>query len=192
MGRGRSPIPASSAVPLACLLLGLLSGPAAAQPPKTVHNLAPYVPSPQQVVERMLDAAGVRPGETVYDLGCGDGRVLITAVEKYRAKAVGVELSPLLARQAAEQIRQRKLEADAKVIEGNMLDVDLSGADVVVLYLLTESNNILKPRLEKFLKPGARVVSHDFEIRGWKPARVESVDAHRRKHKIYVYEVGKK
>jgi predicted RNA methylase len=140
----------------------------------------------------MLDAAGVRPGETVYDLGCGDGRVLITAVEKYRAKAIGVELSPLLARQAAEQIRQRKLEADAKVIEGNMLDVDLSGADVVVLYLLTESNNILKPRLEKFLKPGARVVSHDFEVRGWKPARIESVDAHRRKHKIYVYEVGRK
>lgn len=154
-------------------------------------SLAPYVPSPQPIVERMLDAAALKPGETLFDLGCGDGRILITAARKFRAKAVGVELSDRLVSQAKDAIRGGKLEDMASVIHGNLLEVDLSSADVVTLYLLTESNAKLKPRLEKFLKPGARVVSHDFEIKGWKPVRVEEVAAHRRAHKIYVYEIGK-
>lgn len=155
------------------------------------QSLAPYVPSPQPIVERMLDAAGLKSGETVYDLGCGDGRVLITAARKFRAKSVGVELNEKLVSQANSAIDQNNVRDMAKVIHGNLLDVDLSPADVVTLYLLTESNAKLKPRLEKFLKPGARVVSHDFEIKGWKPVRVEEVAAHRRAHKIYVYEIGK-
>lgn len=153
------------------------------------QSLAPYVPSPQQVVERMLEAAQVKPGETVYDLGCGDGRVLITAAEKFKAKGVGIELSPRLVQQARGQIQLRGLQNQVSVLEGNMLEKDLSGADVVTLYLLTESNSKLKPLLEKYLKPGARVVSHDFEIRGWRPTRVEEVNAHRRNHRIYVYEI---
>ena len=91
------------------------------------------------------------------------------------------------AQMARDIIKQQKLDGDASVIEGNLLDVDLSKADVVTLYLLTESNSRLKPNLERYLKPGARVVSHDFEIKGWKPVRVEEVQAHRRNHKIYVY-----
>lgn len=155
------------------------------------RSLAPYVPSPQAIVERMLDAANLKPGETVFDLGCGDGRVLMTAAQKYRAKAVGVELSSKLVQMARDTAQRQKLQDSVKVIEGNLLEVDLSSADVVTLYLLTESNSKLRPNLEKYLKPGARVVSHDFEIRGWKPIRVEEVQAHRRMHRIYVYEMPK-
>ncbi|MBI3682460.1 MAG: class I SAM-dependent methyltransferase [Acidobacteria bacterium] len=176
---------------VALLALGLgIPSPAAAQA-NHAKSLAPFVPSPQNIVEHMLDAAALKPGETVFDLGCGDGRILITAARKYRAKAVGVELSPKLAQMARDTVQRNGLKDSVTVIEGNLLDVDLSGADVVTLYLLTESNSRLRPNLEKYLKPGARVVSHDFEIRGWKPARVEEVQAHRRAHKIYVYEVGK-
>lgn len=177
------------AIPVITLLFG--QSPLLAQMDHA-KSLAPFVPSPITVVERMLEAAQVKQGETVYDLGCGDGRVLITAVEKFRAKAVGVELSQKLADAARGAIKQRGYENRASIIQGNLLDVDLSNADVVTLYLLTDANSQLKPRLEKYLHPGARVVSHDFEIRGWKPVRVEEVQAHRRMHKIYVYEVGKK
>jgi cyclopropane fatty-acyl-phospholipid synthase-like methyltransferase len=155
------------------------------------NKLAPYVPSPQPIVERMLDAAQLKPGETVFDLGCGDGRILITAARQYKAKAVGVELDQRLVSMANDSIRQARVEQMASVRHANLLDVDLSRADVVTLYLLTDANAKLKPRLEKYLKPGARVVSHDFEIKGWKPARVEEVEAHRRAHRIYVYEIGK-
>lgn len=175
-------------------LLAMLSGagqPLLAQVDAT-RSLAPFVPSPQHIVERMLEAAALKPGETVFDLGCGDGRVLVTAVEKFRAKAVGVELSPKVAQMAKDNIKYKGIQNSASVIEGNLLDVDLSNADVVTLYLLTESNSKLRPNLERYLKPGARVVSHDFEIRGWKPVRVEEVQAHRRAHRIYVYEVGRK
>ncbi len=178
------------ALPVLTLVLGSVSPLVAQQ--DHARSLAPFVPSPITVVERMLEAAQVKQGETVYDLGCGDGRVLITAVEKFRAKAVGVELNQKLADAARGAIQQRGYENRASVIQGNLLEVDLSNADVVTLYLLTESNSQLRPRLEKFLRPGARVVSHDFEIRGWKPVRIEEVQAYRRMHKIFVYEVGKK
>ncbi|HUQ90871.1 MAG TPA: methyltransferase domain-containing protein [Bryobacteraceae bacterium] len=172
------------AAPLVALLLG--AGSLSAQTNHT-KSLAPYVPSPQAIVDRMLEAAQLKQGETIFDLGCGDGRILITAAQKFRAKGVGVELSPKLARLARGMIRQNGLQNTVSVIEGNLLEADLSTADVVTLYLLTESNSKLRPNLEKYLKPGARVVSHDFEIRGWKPVRVEEVQAHRRMHRIYVY-----
>jgi len=177
-------------VPIVSLVLGAQL-PLAAQVDHT-KSLAPYVPSPQAIVERMLEAAQVRPGETVYDLGCGDGRVLVTAAQKFKAKAVGIELSPKLVQIAQSTIQTHGLQNSVTVREGNLLDADLTGADVVILYLLTESNSRLRPNLEKYLKTGARVVSHDFEIKGWSPSRVEEVHAHRRMHRIYVYEVGRK
>jgi len=154
-------------------------------------NLAPPVPSPQNVVDKMLEAAQVKPNEIVYDLGSGDGRVLITAAQKFGAQAVGVEIAEKEVQASLEKIRKLKLEDRVRVIQGHLLDVDLSEADVVTIYLLTKSNDLLRPNLEKYLKKGARVVSHDYEIRGWNPARVEEVEAHKRLHKLYVYEVGK-
>jgi len=169
-------------------LATLLGGGAQVREPE---RLAPYVPSPQPVVEKMLEAAGVKPGEVVYDLGCGDGRILITAVQKFKAKGVGVELSPKLAALAQEQVSQRGLQNWISIRQGDLLEADFSGADVVTLYLLTSLNARLQPKFEQTLKPGARVVSHDFAIRGWQPVRVEKVEVSNRTHTIYVYEIKK-
>jgi cyclopropane fatty-acyl-phospholipid synthase-like methyltransferase len=151
------------------------------------QNLAPFVASPQPIVDKMLDVAAVKSGETVYDLGCGDGRILITAAQRFNAKGVGVELSQKLVSSTNDAIRRMNLQDQVTIIHGNLLDVDLQAADVVTLYLETNSNDILRPNLEKSLKPGARVVSHDFEVRGWKPNKVEKINSHNRNHVIYLY-----
>lgn len=153
------------------------------------NRLAPFVPSPQNVVDEMLRAARVKAGETVYDLGSGDGRVVITAAQKFGARAVGIEISPKEAKLSREKIAQAKLEDRVKIIEADALTADLSSADVVTLYFLTSSNDLIRPHLEKSLKPGARVVSHDYPIRGWKETRVEQVEAYKRVHHLYVYEI---
>jgi len=179
-----------------CLLLAALISPASLQLHKTQRfrqqSLAPFVPSPHAVVEKMLEAAAVKPGETVYDLGCGDGRILIAAVRKFRARGVCVELSPELVQKTRQEIRRLGLEDRIQVIEGDLLDADLRQADVVTLYLLTSSNEILKPKLESSLRRGARVVSHDFIIPGWEAERVEKVQASGRTHTIYVYRMPPK
>jgi len=153
-------------------------------------NLAPYIPSPQEVVDRMLSAARVKPGEVVYDLGSGDGRIIITAAEKYHARAVGVELDGNLCKATQAKLKRLGLEDRVRLIHGNLLKVDLSQADVVTLYLLTSSNERLRPNLEKYLKPGARVVSNDYEIKGWTPSGIVPIEAGGLKHFIYVYEIG--
>jgi cyclopropane fatty-acyl-phospholipid synthase-like methyltransferase len=136
----------------------------------------------------MLDIARVKPGDTVYDLGCGDGRILIAAATKYQAKAVGIEISPKLVAQATDRIEKAGLSARARVIQGDVLKADLTGADVVTIYLATELNAELRPRLEKMLKPGARVVSHDYAVPGWKPTRIERAEGRQGKT-IYLYEM---
>ena len=170
-------------------VLSVFLTPAFAQ--NLAENLAPYVPSPQVVVDKMLESAKVKPGETVYDIGSGDGRIVITAVQKFKARAVGIELSPELCRHAEEKIKALGIQEKAKVIQGNALRTDLSPADVVTMYLLTSSNERMRPILERQLKPGARVVSLDFEFRGWKPAETLKVTADNRARTIYVYEMGK-
>jgi len=174
----------------ASLILSLAALPAIAQTPSPRYSnkLAPYVASPAQVVDRMLEMARIKPGETLYDLGCGDGRILIAAVEKYKVKAVDVEISPKLVTRASNSIAKAGLENRAKVIQGDLLNVDFSGADVVTIYLATPLNEQLRPRLEKYLKPGARVVSHDYEIPGWKPTRTDKTDGPHG-HLIFLYEI---
>ncbi len=155
------------------------------------NSLAPYVVSPQEIVNRMLDLADLKPGETLYDLGSGDGRILITAVMRYKAKAVGVEISDDLVKSTNDRIRRLGMDNDAHVIHGNFLDVDLSPADVVTLYLATDANEMLRPNLEKYLRDGARVVSHDYTVPGWRPATVDK-DPERRGHVIYLYRMPQK
>jgi len=168
----------------------LLAGAAAGQHRQLIQpqKLAPYVSSPQPIVVKMLEISGLKQGETLYDLGCGDGRIVAAAAKEFGAKAVGVELSPTLAKRAREAVESLGLQQQVKIIEGDMMGVDLSAADVVALYLLTEANEQLRPKLEKELKPGARVVSLEFRIKGWKPARVEKVEAHRHPYTIYLYQ----
>jgi SAM-dependent methyltransferase len=169
-------------------LLAVASLPGIAQTTPYTNKLAPYVASPGHVVDRMLEIANLKPGEMLYDLGCGDGRILIAAVEKYQVRAVGVEISPKLVAKATASIEKAKLEGQAHVVQGDLLDVDFSGADVVTIYLATSLNEQLRPRLEKYLKPGARVVSHDYPVPGWKPSKVDMTGgAH--SHLIYLYEM---
>ena len=155
------------------------------------NSLAPYVVSPQEIVDRMLELADLKPGEKLYDLGSGDGRILITAVVRFKAKAVGVEISDDLVASTNDRIRRLGLDNDARVIHGNFLDADLSPADVVTLYLATDANELLRPNLEKYLKNGARVVSHDYRVPGWKPKLVDK-DPERHGHIIYLYEMPPK
>jgi len=171
-----------------CVLAIIASGPANAQHSPYANKLAPYVASPGRVVDRMLELANIKPGETVFDLGSRDGRVLIAAVEKYKAKAVGVEISPKLVAQATANIQKEGLSDRARVIEGDVLATDLTGADVVFIYLATPLNEKLRPRFERFLKAGARVISHDYAVPGWKPFRTERTDD-RHAHLIFVYEM---
>lgn len=175
----------SSLLTAACLGLCI---PAAAQPryERYSQKLAPYVPSPQRVVERMLDMAAPKPGETVYDLGCGDGRVLVTAAQRFNTRAVGIEVDDRLVRQATDDVLRKNLQDRIKIIQGDLLQADLSGADVVVLYLLTGSNELLRPRLEKMLKPGTRVVSYAYKIPGWKAQKIDRTDE-QHGHEIYLY-----
>ena len=149
----------------------------------------PFVPTPDLVVTQMLTLAGVRPGELVYDLGAGDGRILSFAVRSLGATAVGVELQESRFRAIAERITKEKLEESASVIHGDFLDVDLSNADVVTLYLLPSVNSLMRPKLDRELRYGARVVSHDFPIEGWFPMQVETVETEHKTHAIYLYKV---
>jgi len=136
----------------------------------------------------MLDMARVKQGDVVYDLGSGDGRILIAAANRH-AQAVGVELNPKLVADATAEISRAGVADRAKVIQGDVLTTDISGANVVTIYMDTSSNTKLRPQLEKYLKPGARVVSHDAEIPGWKPILVQRTQEGRN-HTIYLYEIG--
>ena len=154
-------------------------------------SLAPFVPSPPYVVEKMLRLAHLKPGEILFDLGCGDGRIIIAAAQKYGVRAVGVEMSERLVEEVSQKIHEFGLEKLVKVIQGDAMGVDLRDADVVTLYLTSSGNEKLKPKLERELKTGTRVISHDFEIYGWKPLRIEKIADETHPwptgHKIYIY-----
>ena len=131
-----------------------------------------YVPTPHEVVDRMLDVAMIRPTDVVYDLGCGDGRMVIAAAKKFGARGVGVDLDPARIKEARANARKAGVEQLVSFHVGDMFETDLHEANVVLLYLLPELNRRLKPKLFAELPPGARVVSHDFDMgRDWPPDR---------------------
>jgi precorrin-6B methylase 2 len=167
----------------------VVSGAGNAQHFTDKDTLAPVYPTPETVVDQMLTIAQVRPGEMVYDLGCGDGRIVIAAAQKFKAHAVGIEIRRDIYERTLATVKSLGLSDQVKIVHGNALKYDLSPADVVTLYLLTSSNERLKPMLLKDLKPSARVVSHDFEIRGWKPAAVNKMVAGGRTHMVYLYRI---
>jgi len=138
-------------------------------------SLAPFVPTPNDVVRAMLQLAELKPGETLYDLGCGDGRIVLMAVQEFEAKAVGVELDDGRYNDCVRKISELHLENQAKIMHDDLLNVDLREADVVTLYLLTRANEKVKPNLELYLRKGVRVVSHDFEMPGWTPTKVQNL-----------------
>ncbi|MEM3596958.1 MAG: class I SAM-dependent methyltransferase [Candidatus Bathyarchaeia archaeon] len=136
--------------------------------------IAPYVPSPPQVIRQMLILAELKPREVFFDLGAGDGRAVIMAAKDFGARAVGVELREDLVKKALSMVYEHGLQDRVTIVNGDMFSVDLTSADVVFLYLTTSANEKIKPKLEAELRPGVRVVSHDYEIVGWKPVKVEN------------------
>lgn len=152
----------------------------------------PYVPTPYQVVRAMLKLANAGPDDVVYDLGCGDGRILIVAVKEFNVKkAVGVEKDQQLYKLASTRMIDEGIANRASVVYGDFFEVDISEATIVTLFLLTSVNEMLKPKLERELRDGARIVSHEFRIPGWKPAReIDVRDENGLIHKVYLYVKG--
>lgn len=138
--------------------------------------LAPFEASPLPVVEAMLELAGVRPGELVFDLGSGDGRIVIMAAEKFGARGVGIEVNEDLVAESRKAVAAKELEEKVKIIHANALDVDLRPADVVTLYLTPQGLELVRPHLERTLRPGTRVVSRIFEISLWTPTQTKVID----------------
>lgn len=176
-------------VPFVAFLFIISALSAKAQQFGPLENLGPQIPTPQVVVEKMLEAGHVTPEDLVYDLGSGDGRIVITAVQKYGARAVGIEIMPELCRQAREKIQAQGLTERARIIEGSALRIDLSPATLVTMFFMTNSNERLRPALER-LKPGTRVVSNEFPIRGWRASETVHVKTGKMDHTIFVYRVG--
>lgn len=147
-------------------------------------SFAPFVPSSIKVVRKMLEMAQVGPDDVVYDLGCGDGRILITAIREFGAKkAVGYELRNEIYKSALKEIEQKNLQDRVEIINNNLIEADLSKANVITLYLTTSGNKRLKPKLAREAHLGTRVVSHGFVIDGWHSYKRESLDYNR----IYLY-----
>lgn len=134
-----------------------------------------YEPTPLPVVQAMTDLAAVNAGDVVYDLGCGDGRIVITAAQKYGARGVGIDIDPDRVKEATENTRKAGVADRVKIVRGDLFEADISPATVVTLYLLTDLNLKLRPKLMKDLKPGTRVVSHAFTMGDWKPEKTEDV-----------------
>ncbi|MGH9434105.1 MAG: class I SAM-dependent methyltransferase [Terriglobia bacterium] len=182
-----------------CILLLLLAGslfpaprpeiPQIAEGPSALTGkLAPYVPTPLGVCRDMLTLAQVNRFDRVYDLGSGDGRIVIMAAEMFGAEAVGVELDDPLYEQSSQKVLQLGLQSQVRIVHANFFKVNLRPATVVTLYLLRVVNAQLRPVLERQLRPGARIVSHDFPVPGWKPERVETVEGdYGATHTLYLY-----
>ncbi len=178
-----------SATMTTAVSLSATQAPAKAQAPApTSQSLAPFVPTPQDVAERMLELAGATRNDVVYDLGCGDGRLVVTAAKKYGARGVGVDIDP-------ERIAESQANAKAAGVEGlvtfrvqDAMTVDVSQATIVTLYLLSSSNLKLRPHLTKQLRPGARIVSHAFSMGDWRPDKVDTfTDANGSTRTLYLW-----
>lgn len=180
----------------AVLFLGTAFPLSAAKPQQGLPapaSLAPYVPTPQDVVERMLALAGVSEKDVVYDLGCGDGRIVITAAQKYGARGVGVDIDPQRIAESQANARKAGVEKLVSFRLQDAMTVDLSKASVVTLYLLSASNMKLRPILTRQLAPGSRIVSHMFNMGDWEPAKVEQYeDEHGISRTLYLWKADGK
>jgi predicted RNA methylase len=176
-------------MPKVCLIMALVCASLAAQS-GDVEKLAPYYPTPETIVDKMLQLGGLKAGEKMYDLGSGDGRIVILAAQKFHAEAVGVELDKDLVKQSTARILKLGLDKNAHILNGDLLKQNYSSADLVTVYLLPDAvNNKVQPLLDRQLKKGARIVAKDFDFRNWTPEKVENIadDGEGRSHTLYLY-----
>ena len=153
-------------------------------------KIVPYVPTPQEIVDRMLDLAQVKKGDVVYDLGSGDGRIVVTAAKKYGVKAIGFEIDPQRIKESHENIKKAGVENLVEIRQQDIRTVDLSAASVLTMYLLPEVNLMIRPNIWKQMKPGSRIVSHDFDMGDWKPLKTEHIkDGSSWDHTLYLWHV---
>ncbi len=134
-----------------------------------------YVPTPQEVVDTMLGLAKPTKNDLVYDLGCGDGRIVVTAAKKFGARGIGVDIDPQRIAEANANVRAENVGDRVKIVQGDLFEIDFKDATIVTLYLLPSLNLKLRPKLWRELKPGTRVVSHDFDMGDWVPEQKVSV-----------------
>jgi SAM-dependent methyltransferase len=178
--RSRIHLMALSVLAGGALLIGLAGGNSeAAQPAAEAPKKKPdviFVPTPQKAVEKMLELAEVKEGDIVYDLGCGDGRIVVTAAKQYGVKAVGVDIDPERIKESKENVRKNEVDDLVTIKQADIFELDFSEATVVTLYLLPDLNVKLMPQLRK-LKPGSRIVSFNFDMRGARPEQVFRGDA---------------
>src|SRR5689334_3163230 len=165
-GKAKNYLPRSflAVVFLTLAVAGFAGGPA---------DEVPFWPTPIQVIDQMLEMAEVKPGDIVYDLGSGDGRVVIRAAKKYGARGVGVEMDSWLVKEARQKAKQEGVDKLVEFRVGDAAKADLRGATVVTLYMLPWFNDAMKEKFRADLKTGARIVSHDYGIAGWPADRVE-------------------
>jgi protein-L-isoaspartate O-methyltransferase len=172
------------------IALVLLAAAAAAQDPQpTGEKLAPYYPTPETIVDRMLETGQLKAGEKMFDLGSGDGRIVIMAARKYHADATGIELDTDLYIASENKIKQLGLQKTARIVHGDIMRQNYSSANLLTIYLLPDSNLKLQPILEAQLKPGTRVVAHDFGIGDWTPIKTITIpdDGEGRSHTLFLY-----
>jgi len=156
-----------------------------------LRTTEPFVPIPEDVIPMMLSLASVRPNEMVVDLGSGDGRIIMTAAELFRAKAIGVEARPGLVRECRKRLREKKLSGRVQVVRQNFRTFSLKKADVLVLYLSSYTMGLLARRFRSDLRTGTRIVTFDFPIPDWTPARdlLVTPKGWKKPHPIYLYVV---
>jgi SAM-dependent methyltransferase len=161
----------------ATALYGLAGGALSAQsgPVRTID--VPYVPTPQNAVDKMLQMADVSKSDLLYDLGCGDGRLVVTAAQRYGARGVGIDLDPERVEEAKQNAKRAKVSERTKFLVADLFEADFSEATVVTLYLLNSVNRKLRPQLWRQLKVGTRIVSHAFDMgKEWPPERTEMIE----------------
>ncbi len=153
-------------------------------------SVAPYVPTPQSLVNKMLELVEAGPGDVLYDLGCGDGRFLITAVDEFNVeKAVGYELNKHLYEVAEDNVAKSGLIDEIRIESCDFMDADFSEATIITLYLTTSGNAKLRPKFKEELKPGTRIISHDFPIMGWTQSTPDKEALNIGAHKVFIYRV---
>jgi tRNA G37 N-methylase Trm5 len=161
-------------------------------PPVDDRLDVPYVPTPTEVVAKMLTMAGVNKKDLLYDLGSGDGRIVITAAKEYGARGVGYDLNPKRIQESNENARRADVTNRVRFIQQDLFEADLSGATVVTLYLLPDVNLKLRPKLLNELRPGTRLVSHNYDMGDWEPEAVAEVKVKGTMHYVYSWTVPAK